>query len=57
MRDKEELDSIALQWAYENMECWQHEWDSWDNLIEEHEMTDEEWEYCRSRNFKIEIEN
>lgn len=55
MRDKEELDSIALTWAEETINFWNNEFEAWDGYFEDFELTDEEWEYCRSRNFKIEI--
>lgn len=57
MRNKQELDNIALLWAYENISCWQDEIGSWDMIIEDENLTDEEWEYCRNKVFNITIED
>lgn len=45
MRSKEELTAIALQWAEDTLEVWQNEYNSWDDIAENEELTEEELEY------------
>lgn len=45
MISKEYLNSIALEWAEMTLESWQGEYDSWDVIAEDNDLSDEDLEY------------
>jgi len=53
VRNKEELQAIALRWAEDTLQDWQSEYLAWDIIAEDEELTDEELEFCQSVVFKI----
>ena len=41
-------------WAEETLDSWKHEYSAWDMFLEDHEVTDEEWEFMKD-NLKINV--
>ena len=53
--NEEQLKSIAEQWLQNTIENWFYEYDSWDYIVEDQELTDEELEWIQN-NIKFNFE-
>lgn len=55
--NKEQLKSIAEQWLQNTIESWFYEYGSWDYIVKDQELTDEELEWIQANiKFKFEAE-
>lgn len=55
MRDEEELENIALEWANNTISEWQKVYHSWDVINDDYDLTEDELEFCQSLTFNIEV--
>ena len=51
---KEDLKAVAAEWASTTVYNWVGAWEAWDNLIEDGDLSEDDWEYIRD-NFKFNI--
>lgn len=55
MRSPEKLREVAQDWAEETLSSWFFEYAAWDGLIEDGELSMEEWKWIKE-NVRLDVE-